>query len=760
MNPRTVGAIALRPVGNGQGSYYFLSVTTGRVLNRLHATALPMPDDVIDKLHRMARQQKSNPGLIFADRNLSPDEYDDEEDDETYHEEDSISDDEEDVLSDDEEEDDEVIEDDEEAQDPPDNEESDVDEVEGEPQAPQAEENGAAEGPPPVENDEEADNVDLMAEAEATEPAEAELPEDPVNHEAEFPEVPEIHGVNEEMNDPETPGVRGAGEHEEEAKDQAPTPRYNLRNTRGRDYDHRYDKEDYIIDNVVMTTRGTSEVLETPQMSLKAGLRTFGKDGERAVEKEMRQLHDRGMMMPVHRKNLTPDQRKEALAYLVFLKRKRCGKVKGRGCADGRKQRAYIAREESTAPTVSTEAVFLTAVIDALENREVAVLDVPGAFMQADIDELVHVRFTGEMVSMLLNIDNDMYNEYVVIEKGEKVMYMELLKALYGTLRAARLFWQKLSKQLIDVWGFTPNKYDDCVVNKTINGHQMTVVWHVDDLKVSHIDSKEVDKFIEQMEQTFSMDAPLTVSCGKVHDYLGMNLDFRVGGEVRIDMEHCIDMMLQDAPEDMDGISNTPAAAHLFKVDSENPRLLDEERKTIFVHLVMQGLYLSQRGCPDIRTAIAFLCGRLHNPDEDDYKKLTRMIRYLRGTKNLILTLQANDDGLVRWWIDTSYAVHGDMKGHTGATLSLGKGGIYSGSWKQRLVAHSSTESELIGVYDVLPQVLWTKQFLEEQGWKDSTTVCIPRQYQFNPTRKERTKFQHKTDKAYEHQIFLRYRAG
>ena len=63
------------------------------------------------------------------------------------------------------------------------------------------------------------------------------------------------------------------------------------------------------------------------------------------------------------------------------------------------------------------------------------------------------------------------------------------------------------------------------------------------------------------------------------------------------------------------------------------------------------------------------------------------------------------------------------MKGHTGATLSLGKGVIHSGSWKQRLVSRSSTESELIGVYDVLPQVLWTKQFLEEQGRLDTTTV-------------------------------------
>ena len=201
--------------------------------------------------------------------------------------------------------------------------------------------------------------------------------------------------------------------------------------------------------------------------------------------------------------------------------------------------------------------------------------------------------------------------------------------------------------------------------------------------------------------KTFGAEAPLSVSHGKIHDYLVMNLDFCVKGEVWIDMEHYIDMMLQDAPKDMEGVSNTPAATHLFKTNSEDPKLLGDKQKKIFVHLVMQGLYRSHRGRLDIRTAIAFLCGRLHNPDEDDYKKLTQMIRYLCGTKNLILTLQANDDGIVRWWIDASYAVHDDMKGHTWATLSLGKGGIYSWSWKQRVVPHSSTKSELIGVYDV-----------------------------------------------------------
>ena len=269
--------------------------------------------------------------------------------------------------------------------------------------------------------------------------------------------------------------------------------------------------------------------------------------------------------------------------------------------------------------------------------------------MQADIDELVHVRLTGEMVNMLLEIDEQMYSEYVVTERGKQVMYMELLKALYGTLRAARLFWQRLSKQLIDVWGFVPNKYDDCVVNKVINGSQMTVVWHMDDLKVSHVDPKEVGKFIHQMEEAFGKETPVSVSRGKKHEYLGMSLDFGHKGEVRINVEHYIDMMLHDAPKEMGGISSTPAAAHLFKTNMKDPKLLGDKQKKIFVHLVIQGLYLSQRGRPDICTAIAFLCSRLNNPYEDDYKKLTRLVCYLRGTKELILTLRANNDGIIRW---------------------------------------------------------------------------------------------------------------
>ena len=500
MNPRTVGAIALRPVGNGQGSFYFMSITTGRVLNRLHATALPMPDEVIDKIHRMARQQKTNPRLVFADRNLNPDDYDDDEDNETYHDadssddeddddddddrhndnnngdendeddddshdEDNVDNDEESGISDDEEEYNNNHENEDlgETQDGTDGDDGDAGAIEGGvPGLPNVEADAIA---VPTADD---DNDDEEGQGDIQQPVAAEQPDNP-GHQDEVGEQDEplgTPGVENENVGPETPGVGERGDEDEEEQpmsqpsDGRGSGRYNLRRARRRGYDHRYAGDSFIIDEAAMTTLGASEVLETPQMSLKAGLRTFGNDGVRAVEKEMRQLHDRGVMIPVQKESLTLEQQREALAYLMFLKRKRCGKVKGRGCADGRKQRAYIAKEEATAPTVSTEAVFLTAVIDALEGREVAVLDVPGAFMQADIDELVHVRFTGEMVDMLLHIDHEKYKDYVVTERQNKVLYMELLKALYGTLRAARLFWEKLSKQLVEVWGFTPNKYD------------------------------------------------------------------------------------------------------------------------------------------------------------------------------------------------------------------------------------------------------------------------------------------------------------
>ena len=85
-------------------------------------------------------------------------------------------------------------------------------------------------------------------------------------------------------------------------------------------------------------------------------------------------------------------------------------------------------------PNVTTKVVFLTLVVDAWEGHIVVVMDLLGAFMQTDMDELVHVWFHGEMVSKLFEINHELYSPYMVEEKEVQVMYVELLKALYRTL--------------------------------------------------------------------------------------------------------------------------------------------------------------------------------------------------------------------------------------------------------------------------------------------------------------------------------------
>ena len=137
-------------------------------------------------------------------------------------------------------------------------------------------------------------------------------------------------------------------------------------------------------------------------------------------------------------------------------------------------------------------------------------------------------------------------------------------------------------------WDFVPNRYDSCVVNKKVNNKQLTVAWHVDNLQVSYEEEEVLDEFIDMMEKEFGQDAPLSVTQGPIQEYLGVTLDFSEKARVVVKMSNYVKSMLNDAPLSMDGKAATPAAGHLFKVNEENPKLLDKARKELFVHLHYQ----------------------------------------------------------------------------------------------------------------------------------------------------------------------------
>ncbi len=131
------------------------------------------------------------------------------------------------------------------------------------------------------------------------------------------------------------------------------------------------------------------------------------------------------------------NNKKKALSSLIFLRQKKNGAVKARSCANGNPQREHIAKEEAAAPTVAQELVFLSLTIDAKENREVVTIDIPGAFLHADNKDYVIMKMVGPMVELMVKTNPKMYRQYIVLEKGRSVLYLQLQKALYGMMKSA-----------------------------------------------------------------------------------------------------------------------------------------------------------------------------------------------------------------------------------------------------------------------------------------------------------------------------------
>ena len=262
------------------------------------------------------------------------------------------------------------------------------------------------------------------------------------------------------------------------------------------------------------------------------------------------------------------------------------------------------------------------------------------------------------------------------------------------------------------------NPYDASTVNKMINGEQATIVWYVDDLKVSHKDPKVVHKLLEDLDFEFGGKTGLSKTTGKVHDYLGMTIDYSRKGMVEISMFDYLEDILANLPDKLRANRTfvTPAADHLFTVNPEATKLNTADADT-FHRTVAKLLFAAKRARPDIQTAIAFLCTRVKQPDEDDQKKLIRVLGYIKETLFLPLTIGWDETGSMHWYVDASFAVHQDMKSHTGSVITFGKGAALSMSTKQKINTKSSTEAELVGVDDALPFNLWCRNFLREQGY-------------------------------------------
>ena len=222
------------------------------------------------------------------------------------------------------------------------------------------------------------------------------------------------------------------------------------------------------------------------QYYLTKGLKIFGDKGRDAAMKELQQLVERNCWEPKLISELTAEEKRKAVDSMMLLAEKNDGSVKGRHVFKGSESRDWLTREETSSPTASQEGIMTTCVIDAHEERDMMSLDIPNAFIQTLMPEVkdgearVTMKITGLLVDYLIAIDAT-YRDYVVTKNGKRVIYVVILRAIYGMLVASLLFYKKIRADFEDE-GFIFNPYDPCIANKMVNGKQQTIRFHVDDL--------------------------------------------------------------------------------------------------------------------------------------------------------------------------------------------------------------------------------------------------------------------------------------
>ena len=465
------------------------------------------------------------------------------------------------------------------------------------------------------------------------------------------------------------------------------------------------------------------------QHLLPRAIKVFGPEARKAGRSEVKQLHDRTCFRAMAVAELTRREKQRAMEGLLFICQKSTGEHKGRLAYNGKPTREWVTHEEKSSPTVATESIFITCAVDAAEKRDVMSLDIPNAFIQAilpkaKVGERVIMKLRGEVVDWLVELDPLSYLDKVVYEKGKKVLYLEVLRALYGMLVAA-LEWYKKIKADLESIGFEFNPYDGCVANRMIKGEQQTLRLHVDDMLVSCRNSKANNDLHEWCQKKYGKLKPVKCTRGKVHAFLGMELNFEEKpGSCTVKQDHHVLDLIDCFGQKLKGKSPTPAGSDLFQ---KGPgRLLSGSEKELFHTSVAKALFISKRSRPDIALAVAVLSGRVREPNVDDWRKLRRLVDYLVGTEHLHLILNAEGGlSVLKWYIDASFAIHPDFRSHTGGVMMLGdKGGaVISQSLKQKVNSRSSTEAELIGVDDMIAKVVWTSNFAKMQGLRPSSTT-------------------------------------
>jgi hypothetical protein len=655
---RTVGAIALCSADNDRGTWWFMNLKTKGYFKADRWSSLPMPDIVVELLNQMydeeegrtsARRKRSNPLPLAADK---PD-----------------------VMA----------------------------ETEALLRLPQERDN-VPECVESATSDAGNDNPDTSEENEET-----DIHEEGGVTVMDTSEENGVMDTSEENGVTDTSGVSGATVNSEEDTQEAQEEE-EVQTDDDLPLGTRMEDGQRKSYRATARKRNMWDEMYAYRLTMKKALKQNKQASRDSIMKELSQILDKEVWEALDKSLLTKRQLKKAIRSSMFLKEKftasgKFDKLKARLVAGGDMQDKALYSNLSS-PTVAQETVMLVLAVAAIQKRHVATVDITGAYLECLLPEDDEVIMTLDPVLASILTDLDPTVEAKRDEKG--VLYVKLKKALYGCVQSAKLWYDKLCYVLMTD-GYTKNSYDSCLFNKCVEGKQITVAFHVDDLLVTSENNSAIDELMKMLQNNF---AALTINRGNNHSYLSMNINIDEEG-IHLDMRAYIAKCLEGKLTNMR--TTSPAADDLFDID-EKKTIVGELELATFHSDVAKLLYLAKRTRGQILTAISHLSGRVSCATEDDQRKLDRVFSYLAKTADEVMHMKAGGEVLPKVYIDASFGIHNDGTSRTGMSVMLA--GVSIGNWsvRQKLVTKSSTESEVVALSDGLTNALWIRELLVDQG--------------------------------------------
>lgn len=446
-----------------------------------------------------------------------------------------------------------------------------------------------------------------------------------------------------------------------------------------------------------------------------------------AIIAELRQMLSFPTFEAIDWRNLSKEQLKQRIPSKMFIKLKYLAngdfdKIKARLVAGGHRQdRSLYSEEQTSSPTAGTSSVFVVAGLAAREKRKVRVIDFIAAFLKAHIIQEINM-YLDVIISSLLCV---MKPEWVELLDHKGRLTVKLLRALYGCVESGKLWYDTLS-EFLESMGYVRNPHDICVFNKWNEDVQLqsTIIIHVDDLMLTCADDGPLDEIAGQLRARFG---EITEHTGLLHNYLGMQFDFSEVGRVNITMSGYVDKMLIKYGISESMVEKYPTNDNLFKRDDNSPAL-DDYHRIEFHSSVYTVAYLAQRIKPECLPIVSELSSHVRCPTEEDWEKLTHLLRYVNGTRHIGMCIEIPSGPIcVNASIDSSHGCHANMRGQGAGVLSLSRDGtagtIHCESYKLALNTKSTAETELVTMSDYASQALHVASLLTEQGYPGVTTV-------------------------------------